>query len=138
SRETHRVRGAWIHGDRLVVDFVRGRSPSLGPLALCISCDGASGPLTRLTIALPTRSGSSPVLDGSRRAGLGPARPWREGDHWRIDGPLALAARPLRTYVKVERPVELACGFFDESGWWPVASEAERAPSPLTGGLSLA
>src|SRR5262249_9476 len=125
-RQPHRVRGAWIDGDDLVVDFVGGRWPNLGPLALRVSRDGADGALTRLTVVMPTRAGDLPVLEGSGGAGPSHARLWRVADHWRVAVPLAPMAPALRTYVKVERPAELACGFFDESGWWPVAGGRER------------
>jgi hypothetical protein len=36
--------------------------------------------------------------------------------------PFATAVPPLRMFVKLERPRELDWGFFDESGWWPVAT----------------
>jgi len=47
-------------------------------------------------------------------------------DEWRAVVPLDVAQRPLRVFVKLERPDELAMGFFDESGWWPVPASAPR------------
>jgi LmbE family N-acetylglucosaminyl deacetylase len=120
-RQPHRVRGAWIDDDRLVVDFVPGRWPGLGPLALLVSCDGANGPEMRLTLPLPERPGTSPVRDDLKARIQGRASLSRVGDHWRAIVPLALASPPWHAFVKVERPDELNLGFFDESGWWPVA-----------------
>ena len=119
-RQPHRVRDAWIDGDNLVIDFAPGRWPNLGPLALLVSCDGGTGPQSRLSVLLPARAGNSPLRDDMRAATTGSAQLSKAGDHWRVIVPLALSAPPLRAFVKVERPSELACGFFDESGWWPV------------------
>jgi LmbE family N-acetylglucosaminyl deacetylase len=132
--QTHRVRGAWIDGDRIVVDFVGGRWPSLGPLTLRVSCEGTVSPLRRFTIVLPARAGDIQVQDGADRAHSGPARLSRVRDGWRLELPLGLDASPLNTYVKIERPLELACGFFDESGWWPVEKVTRGTVPPRSSG----
>ena len=124
--QMHRVRGAWIDGDRLVVDFVAGRWPSLGPLALRVSCDGANGPLARLAVPLPTHGVATHASSGTTRI-------TKMGDGWRVELPLALASTPLHCYVKIERPAELACGFFDESGWWLVGPGKPAGDAPRDG-----
>jgi hypothetical protein len=133
-RQPHRVQSAWIVGNRLVVDFVRGRWPSLGPLELKVSCDNANGRLERLTIPLPGHAGVFEVPPGAGGPDPAHGRLSRLGDHWRIEVPLASPVLPERTFVKIERPRELALGFFDKSGWWPVTPSTERDPfheSPL-------
>ena len=126
GRPPHRVQGAWIRGNDLVVYFSSGRRFHLGPSTLRISCDGASGPLARITLPVPERAGeiAAPAgsgLDAAQRVQLSRVR-----DEWRAVVPLDVAQRPLRVFVKLERPDELAMGFFDESGWWPVPASAPR------------
>src|SRR5262249_33217433 len=113
-RQEHRVRDAWIQGDRVVVDYATGRWPNLGPLVLLVSCDGATGPLARLTVRLPARPGVVPTLDGSGRDGPTFARVWRVADHWRGAVPLPFTTAPLLTYRKVERPAEVGRGLLRE------------------------
>jgi hypothetical protein len=119
--QVHRVQGAWIDGDRLVVDFTAGLWPALPPEVLRISCDGRSG-YARFTVPLIEGTGEVVVRDGSGLATADRARFSRVQDHWRVAMPLGFAERPLAAFVKIERPAELAAGFFDESGWWPVAT----------------
>jgi hypothetical protein len=129
-RQNHCVQSAWIDRQRIVVDFVRSRWPSLGPLALRISCDDATQAPIRRTVLLPAREGDCPVFEGAGRPDSVHAHLWRVGNRWRVVVPLALASRPLCAFVKIERPSELAWGFFDKSGWWPVTPATQRSPFP--------
>jgi LmbE family N-acetylglucosaminyl deacetylase len=119
-RQMQRVRNAWIEGHSVMIDFVRGRSPSFGPLTLHVSCDDAQGPLERLTVPLPSHPGDLQVFDSLGHAGTSTARLSRVRDGWRVEVPLVAGGPSQLTFVKIDRPKELAWGFFDKSGWWPV------------------
>jgi LmbE family N-acetylglucosaminyl deacetylase len=123
--QVHRVRGAWIDGDRLVVDFTAGLWLGLPPEVLRISCDGRSG-YARFTVPLIERTGNVLMRDGSGLVTADRARFSRVQDHWRVAMPLGFSELPRSAFVKVERPTDVGLGFFDESGWWPVATGTPR------------
>ena len=121
ARETHLVHRARLQGGALVVDYARGRITSLPPLVLRVASDDERGARVRATVTLPAREGTVPVTDAVRAA-AGEARVTRVGRLWRVTLPMPASPDPRRTFVKVERPREQAWGFFDLSGWWPLAA----------------
>jgi LmbE family N-acetylglucosaminyl deacetylase len=119
--EGHPVLGAAVEGGALHVEFARGRAPGLGPLVLRAVLEEAGGAALHASVVVPGRPGRVAARDTATGERLEPAELGRAAGGWRLVLPLATLRAPTLGFVKLERPVGQALGFFDPAGWRPLA-----------------
>jgi LmbE family N-acetylglucosaminyl deacetylase len=119
----HPLRDAFVDRGVLHVEIARPHRIWRGAPVLNVAFEDPGRARGRLVLALPERSSFIEVRDATSTMAPAHARASADRANLRLEVPVPALRRSspaVRTYIKLERPVERRLGFFDQAGWLAV------------------